>query len=91
MNKTNVHLNKPIYIRFTVLELSKLHMFKFYYETLQPKFKDVKLLYIDTDAFVLHITEGNIINKFKELKNEFDFSDYPQANYLYSKENKKVV
>jgi hypothetical protein len=91
MNKTNVYLNKPIYVGFSVLELSKLHMFKFYYETLKPKFKDVKLLYMDTDAFILHIKEGNIINKFKELANEFDFSDYPKDNSLYSTKNKKVV
>ena len=91
MNKTQVYLNKPIYVGFSVLELSKLHMFQFYYETLKPNFKDVKLLYMDTDAFVLHITEGNIIKKFKELDTHFDCSDYPKDNLLYSNENQKVV
>jgi hypothetical protein len=40
----------PIYIGATVLELSKLLMYKFYYETLQPYFgvKNIELLYVDT-------------------------------------------
>jgi len=36
--------------------------------TLKPNFKDVSLLYMDTDAFVLHIKDGNVFHKFNNLK-----------------------
>ena len=49
--------NKPVYIGFCVLEISKLLMFDSYYNRIQPMFKDVKLTYIDTDSFVLHIID----------------------------------
>ena len=29
---SNLELNKPVYIGFSVLDLSKLHMYKFHYE-----------------------------------------------------------
>ena len=61
LEKTKVYLNKPIYVGFSVLELSKLHMYKFYYDKLKPKFESgISILYCDTDAFVLHIKTGNL-------------------------------
>ena len=36
MKKTNLFLNKPIYTGFTVLDLSKLLMYEFYYDKLKP-------------------------------------------------------
>ena len=54
-------LNKPIYLGFSILELSKLHMYKFYYDTLKPFYNDrVKLCYTDTDSFVLHIETEDV-------------------------------
>ena len=34
--QNEVLLDKPIYLGFTVLELSKLHMYEAYYNLLQP-------------------------------------------------------
>ena len=31
-------MDKPIYLGFAILELSKLHMYETYYDTLQPYF-----------------------------------------------------
>ena len=52
-----VLLEKPIYLGFPVLELSKLHMYETYYGKLQPYFGQDKLQlhYIDTDEFVLSV------------------------------------
>ena len=36
--KHTVMLNKPIYTGFRILESSKLHVFKFFYEVLKRKF-----------------------------------------------------
>ena len=53
----------------TVLELSKLCMYEFFYDVLQPSLKDLMLHYMDTDNFVLSFSEGNVDNKYMNLSN----------------------
>ena len=61
-------MDKPIYLGFDVLELSNMHMYETYYDKLQPYFgqENIRLHYIDTDAFVLSVNTKDII---KDLKN----------------------
>ena len=54
--RQKVCLNKPISGNFCILDLSKLVMCKFYYETLKPKCGDrLKLLFTDTDSLCLSL------------------------------------
>ena len=48
--KKELQYDKPIYLGSTVLELSKLHMYKFYYDVLKPSPEDINLRYVDTDS-----------------------------------------
>ena len=50
MKKELLTLNKPIYVGCTVLELSKLAMYKFYYDFVKKKCKKCVLLFTDTDT-----------------------------------------
>ena len=53
-DKEKVIFDKPIYLGFSVLELSKLLMYEFYYNTLESHWQNkVQLHYMDTDSFVL--------------------------------------
>ena len=61
--------DKPIYLGSAVLELSKLHMYKFFYNVLNPSLKDLMLHYMDTDSFVLSFSEGNVDNEHMDLSN----------------------
>ena len=92
MRKTTIKFDKPIYIGVTVLELSKLLMYKFYYETLQPYFgeKNLELLYQDTGSFVLKITTNYLVKDLAVLKDRFDFSNYPKDHPLFDKTNARV-
>ena len=48
-------MDKPIYLGFSVLELSKLLMYETYYDKLQPYFEReiIPLHSMDIDSFVL--------------------------------------
>ena len=69
--------DKPIYLGFSVLELSKLIMCETYYDKLQPYFgqENVQLHYMDTDSFVLSVNTKDIIRDLKNLEHEIDFSN----------------
>ena len=56
MNKTGIFMNKPNYLGQAVLDLSKTLMYEFMYDYLKQKYNEkVKLCYMDTDSFILHI------------------------------------
>ena len=69
-------LKKPIYVRFSVLELSKLLMYKFYYEYIKNKLHP-KLLFTDTNSLVYEIRTNDVYEDSYKAKNLLDFSDYP--------------
>ena len=50
MKKTKIKINKPIYLGLSILEISKILMYEFWYDYMKPKYVDnVKLCYMDTD------------------------------------------
>ena len=53
-NKETIKFTKPIYIGFCVLELSKVLMYEWYYDKMQPYFGEdnLELHYLDTDSFI---------------------------------------
>ena len=56
MKKTEVKINKPIYLGQAVLDLSKTLMFEFWYDYLKPMYGDkIRLCYTETDSFIMHI------------------------------------
>ena len=60
-------MDKAIYVGFTILELSKLHMYETYYDKLQPYFgqENLQLHYVDMDGMTLSIKTQNTINDSK--------------------------
>ena len=89
--KNEVLLDKPIYLGFAVLELSKLHMYENYYDELQPYFgqENIQLHYIDTDSFVLSVNTKYIIKGLENLEDIFDFSNLDENHEIFSEKNKK--
>ena len=91
--QNQVVMDKAIYVGFSILELSKLHMYETYYDTLQPYFgqENLQLHYIDTDGMILSMKTENIIKDLKNLEDIFDFSNLDESHELFSNKNKKVV
>ena len=51
------------------MELSKLQMYKFYYDLLKPSLEDINLHYMDTDSLILIYSRGNVDNEYMDLSN----------------------
>ena len=91
--QNGVVMDKAIYVGFIILEISKLHMYETYYDTLQPYFgqENLQLQYIDTDGMILSLKTEIIIEDLKSLEDIFDFSNLDESHGLYSTKNKKVI
>ena len=92
MGKKQTVFNKAIYVGFSILDLSKLTMYKHHYDYIKPLYGDkAKLLFTDTDSLMYHIETPDIYKDIEKDKSRFDLSDYPKNHYLYDKTNAKVL
>ena len=93
VKKKKVKMNKPVYLGFSILEISKILMYEFWYDYMKPKYNDnVKLCYMDTDSFKMHIkTEDFYKNIEDDVKKRFDTSNYECDRPLPTGTNKKVI
>ena len=93
MKKTKVKINKPVCLGLSILEISKTLMYKFWYDYMKPEYGDnVKLCYMDTDSFIMHIkTEDFYVDTADDVKKRFDTSNYEVSIPLPTRKNKKVT
>ena len=95
MKKTEVKMNKPIYLGQAILDISKTLMYEFWYDYIKPKYGDkARLCYMDTDSFIMHIKTEDF---YKDIANDverlFDTSNYDKKDNrpLPIGKNKKVI
>ena len=93
LKKSSVKLDKPIYIGFSILDLTKYHMYLLHYKLFKKYYQqNIELIYTDTDSYVYHIKTENI---YDELKNVFekvmDFSNFSKDHELYDNKNNKAL
>ena len=91
--QNEVLMDIPIYLGFSVLELSKLLMYETYFDKLQPYFGQeiIQLHYMNTDSFVLSVNTKDTNKDLKNLEDIFDFSNLDENHELFSNKNKKVI
>ena len=73
-------LNKPIYVGFTVLELSKWMMYDFHYNFIKNNF-NAELLLTDRDSLTYKIKSENVYEEFFKWKD----------SKFFDNANKKVI
>ena len=83
-------LNKPIYVGFTALNLSKWKMYDFHYNFIKENC-DAELLFTDTDSLTYEIKSENVYEEFFKWKDLFDFSNYSKDSKFFDETNKKVI
>ena len=91
MKKARLVLDKPSYVGFSILDLSKTLMYDFHYNYIRKKYPDAKLLFTDTDSLFYHIKAEDLYSDLYKDKERFDNSDYPKSSEFFFAENKKVI
>ena len=66
--RLSVTLDKPMYTGFTVLGLSKLHMYDFHYNHMMKKYglEKAKLLFTNTDSLTYQVMTENLYEDMKQ-------------------------
>ena len=93
MRKVKVKMNKPIYLGLSILGISKITMYEFWYDYVKSKYEDkARLCYMDTDSFVVNIKTKDFYKDIAEnVKESFDTSNYIFDRPLPTGVNKKVI
>ena len=86
-------MNKPIYLGFSILEISKTLMYEFWYDYMKPKHDNkVKLCYMDTDSLIMNIKTNDFYEDIaSDIENRFDTSNHEVNKPLPTGKNKKVI
>ena len=87
MNKTRVKMNKPIYLGLSILDISKILMYEFWYDYMKPK-----SCYMDTDSLVMNMETADFYKDIaNDVEKKFDTSNYEVDRPLPIRKNKKVI
>ena len=69
MKKTEVKMNKPIYLGLAILDISKTPMYEFWYDYLKPTYDNNMGLIWNTDSFIFHAETEDF---YKDIFNDAD-------------------
>ena len=95
MKKTRIKMTKPLYLGMSTLDISKILMYEFWYDYINPKYGNrAKLCYTDTNSFIIYIkTEDFFEDISNNVEKWFDTSNYDKNDkrLLLIGKNKKVL
>ena len=92
MKKTNILMNKPIYVGISIFEISKTRMYEYFYGYLKEKYGDkIKLYYTDTDSYLFMVfTEDfdrDCVNDIDKLYNTSELTVFKQTYACWKKKS----
>ena len=89
-HKDHILMNRPVYTGATVRDLSKILLYDFYYNRLEPKYgSNCQLLYTDTDSLLLEIKTEDVYKDMGENLDYYDTSDFPKEHPLHSQKKRR--
>ena len=89
--KTQILLNKPVYLGLSTLDLSQTLMYEFWYDYVKTKYGEkAKLCYMDTDSFIIHIKKNKLKILQKMLKQDLIFQIIVWKGHYQKKRTKTL-
>ena len=91
--KTQILMNKPVYFGLSILELSTVLMYEFWYDYVKTKYGEkAKCCCMNTYSFIVYIkTDGICKNIAKDAETIFDTSNCELDRPLPKGKNKKII
>ena len=65
MKKSEIFMNKPIYLGLSILDLSKILRYEFWYDHVKPKYGEKSNM--DTGSFVVYIKQRIFIKTLQKM------------------------
>ena len=67
-------MNKPVYLGLSILEISKIWMYEFWYNYIKPEYpNNAKLCYMDEDSFIIYIKTAGVYEDIADdVEKRFD-------------------
>lgn len=92
-NPSKVVMNRCFQAGFCVLELSKLFMYKAFYEHFIPLLgrENVSLVLTDTDSFILHCKGPTRREIYAKMSGIMDYSNFPKDHEFYDASRKGKI
>ena len=93
MKKVKVKMNKLIYLGMSILDISKITMYEFWYDYIKNKYGErANLCYTDTDSIIINVKTEDFYKDISEnVIERFDTSNYTHDRPLPMGVNKKVL
>ena len=93
MKQTQILMNKRVYLGLSILNSSKTAIYEFWYDYIKPKYGEkVKLCYVDTGCFIVHVKTEDIYKDIAEdAETRFDTSNVEIDRPLPMGKNEKVI
>ena len=93
VKKRMILWNKPTIVGASILDLAKYYMYNFHYNVMKPNF-DCRLMYSDTDSLLYEVKGKDFYKELetnRDLRQNFDLSNYPLSHNLYNDSQKLVT
>ena len=78
MNKTEVKMNKPLYLSLSIPDISRIVMYGYWYDYTKPKYRDkAKLTYTNMDSIIVHVKSEEVYADLSgDGRKRFESSNY---------------
>ena len=78
MRKTQILMNKPVYLNLLLLNLSKTVMYEFWYDYVKSKYgENAKVCNRNTDSSIVHVKADDVYKDIAEdVETRFDTSNF---------------
>ena len=92
MKKIQITINKPVYLGLSILDLSQIVLYDFWYDYIKPKYDErAKLSYTDTHSFIVHIKKEDIYKYIaEEVESRFENLNHDVDRLLLMRKLKKL-